>query len=176
MSLTLLREDKALGFMRSALFNAHEFSKDPARKVGALILNPKTYEVRSTGYNGMPRGCDDNHPDRLIKPEKLLWFEHAERNAIYNAARIGTPLEGNILISTMFPCADCARGIVQAGIEGVIALRPQDDDTWLEQYKKSQEIFDATGVKLELIERDLLIESANPLLKEFFIEIFKNDR
>jgi len=58
-----------------------EWSKDRSTKVGVVIVGPEN-EVRALGYNGFPRGIDDDAPDRHERPEKYLWVEHAERNAI----------------------------------------------------------------------------------------------
>ena len=63
-------------------------SKDNNTKIGVVIVG-KDNEIVSTGYNSFPRGIDDSVEERQEKPEKYFWFEHAERNAIYNAARIG---------------------------------------------------------------------------------------
>ena len=94
-------------------------SKDPATKLGCVIAGP-AHEIRSTGYNSFPRGIRDDVPERSERPEKYLWMEHAERNAIYNAARAGTPLEKCTMYVELMPCMDCARAIVQAGIEEVV--------------------------------------------------------
>ena len=104
---------KLLKYMRVAEAVA-ELSKDKSTKVGALILGPAN-EIRACGYNGAPRGCEADEDERSERPEKYHWFSHAELNAITNAARVGTPLEGNTLVVTHFPCMDCARAIVQAG-------------------------------------------------------------
>ncbi len=64
-------------------------SKDPNTQIGCVIVGP-AHEIRSTGYNSFPRGIRDDVPERLGRPAKYLWMEHAERNAIYNAARAGT--------------------------------------------------------------------------------------
>ena len=64
-------------------------------------------------------GVHDNVPERLEAPTKYLWIEHAERNAIYNAARAGMGLEGCTLYCET-PSMDCARAIVQAGIVQVV--------------------------------------------------------
>ena len=69
-----------------------EKSKDIKTKIGAVIVG-KDNEILSTGYNSFPRGLDDNVVQRQERPEKYFWFEHAERNAIYNAARIGVSLK-----------------------------------------------------------------------------------
>ena len=66
-------------------------SKDKHTKVGAIITGSDN-EIRSTGFNSFVRGMNDDIPERQERPEKYWWIEHAERNAIYNAARIGTSL------------------------------------------------------------------------------------
>src|SRR6056300_1889883 len=91
-------------------------SKDERTQIGAVIVG-KDKEIVSTGYNSFPRGIDDNKPLRQERPEKYYWFEHAERNAIYNAARIGVSTKGcTMYLSCGIPCSDCARGIINAGI------------------------------------------------------------
>ncbi len=59
-------------------------------------------------------------PERLVRPTKYLWIEHAERNAICNAARAGTATEACTIFVEIMPCMDCARAIVQAGIIEVV--------------------------------------------------------
>jgi dCMP deaminase len=95
-------------------------SKDPNTKVGCVIVGPDN-EIRSTGYNSFVRGIKDDVPERLIRPEKYFWMEHAERNAIYNAARVGVPLKGCVIYMFGIPCMDCARAIIQAGIKEIRA-------------------------------------------------------
>jgi dCMP deaminase len=151
-------------------------SKDPSTQVGCVIVGPDN-EIRSTGFNGFPRGvrevslmdhgvkhgvkkmerdirsgnveylcqCDkvitqhfNDYVDNKIpkhfnskevvlssrwdRPAKYDWVEHAERNAIYNAARMGTPLKGcrAYLNWEPHPCLDCTKGFIQAGIVEVI--------------------------------------------------------
>lgn len=96
-------------------------SKDPNTKTGAIITGPDN-EIRSTGFNGFPRGIDFDNPtsSRWAKPEKYIWAEHAERNAIYNAARMGNPTNNCFLYCSHFPCVECARAIIQSGIKKVI--------------------------------------------------------
>jgi dCMP deaminase len=96
-------------------------SKDRSTKVGAVIVGPDN-EIRSTGYNSFVRGIHDNVEERHQRPEKYEWTEHAERNAIYNAARHGAALKGcRIYINWGgYPCADCTRGIIQAGIVEIV--------------------------------------------------------
>ena len=94
-------------------------SKDPNTQVGCVVIGPEN-NIRSTGYNSFPRGIRDDIPERLERPEKYFWLEHADRNAIYAAARVGTPLERCKMYLPGLPCMDCARGIIQVGIVEVV--------------------------------------------------------
>jgi dCMP deaminase len=93
-------------------------SKDPKRKVGAVIVSDDR-QVLSVGFNGSPRGLAEP-PDGIEQTDKNLLVEHAERNAIYNAARYGIPLRGAILYVTWHPCSACSRAIIQAGIKELV--------------------------------------------------------
>lgn len=102
----------------------HEFarlvarrSEDLSTQVGCVIVGPD-HEVRSTGYNGMPRGVRAT-PGRLERPAKYLYTSHAEVSAVGNAARSGTSLAGCTAYVTHHPCDDCARLLIQAGITRV---------------------------------------------------------
>lgn len=181
MSVELIRKDKAMKFMREAMNKALEFSKDDSTRVGALILGRDSYEVRSCGYNGMPRGCDDSNPARLVRPEKYLWFEHAERNAIYNAARVGTALAGGILVSTFFPCQDCARAAVQSGLSGVLTVEPRGEakDRWGESFARSMELLSECGLAVQLLRPEDVVESAPAFMRStcqwYFIDNQRHD-
>lgn len=128
-------------------------SKDSSTKVGALIIG-QTHEIRSLGYNGAPRGCSADEDERgEVRPEKYFWMEHAERNAIFNAARVGTPVEGCSLVVTAPPCMDCARAIVQAGIRHVIWKTPDESFAarWAEHSARVLALFDECGITWETI-------------------------
>ena len=105
-------------FMGMARFVATK-SKDQSVKVGMVIVGPD-HEVRSTGYNGFARGIDETDQSRWERPIKYQWVEHAERNAIYNAARMGTPTNGCTAYLESPPCTDCGRAIIQAGIKEIV--------------------------------------------------------
>jgi dCMP deaminase len=95
-----------------------EMSKDRSTKVGAVLVRDR--KIISTGYNGFPRMIDDNVESRHERPAKYQYTEHGERNAFYNAAFDGVKTEGSILYVIPFaPCADCARAIIQCGVEEV---------------------------------------------------------
>jgi len=113
-------------------------SEDEHTHIGAVIVGPD-HEIRSTGYNGMPRGIK-NKPERQERPEKYFWFEHAERNAIYNAVRVGTPLKGCTIYINAMPCTDCARAIIQSGITKVVVDVATDLLENHEQWKTQIEV------------------------------------
>ena len=102
-------------------------SKDPKTKIGAIIV--KDNRIISTGYNGIPHGVNDDIAWRHERPEKYKWFEHGERNAIYSAAKYGISTENAVLYTNAMPCADCARGVIQAGIKQVYVHKQFTDLT-----------------------------------------------
>lgn len=101
-------------------------SKDQSTKVGAVVVGPD-HEIRSTGFNGLPRGMADDNAEYQYRPFKYKLFEHAERNAIFNAARFGACLKGCTIYCYWPPCSDCARAIIQAGIIRCVYEVPIED-------------------------------------------------
>jgi dCMP deaminase len=125
-------------------------SKDKYTQIGAVIVG-KDGEIVSTGYNSFPRGLDDGLDYRQERPEKYYWFEHAERNAIYNAARIGVSTKGTTMyLSCGLPCADCARGIINSGVTRIFCERVDvtKGEMWKESQERSWDMFMETGVKV----------------------------
>lgn len=129
-------------------------SKDPNTRIGCVIAGP-AHEIRSTGYNSFPRGIRDDVPERLERPAKYLWIEHAERNAICNAARAGTPLEGCTIYVEIMPCMDCARAIVQAGIKQVVVSRERmsqySSEYYDEHFRLVEVLFAEAGVTVRQV-------------------------
>jgi dCMP deaminase len=125
------------------------WSKDDSRKVGCVIVGPD-HDIRAIGFNGFPRGVDDNIPARKERPAKYAWTEHAERNAIYNAARIGVPLKGCTAYLPWFPCMDCARAIAQAGISELVCGQEPDlsDPKWGADFASVPVLLREAGVSL----------------------------
>jgi dCMP deaminase len=137
-------------FMRLAQYLG-TWSKDRSRRVGCVIIGPEN-DIRSTGYNGFPRDIDDSVEHRYERPLKYMWTEHAERNAIYNAARLGTPVGGCRMYLPWYPCIDCARAIVQCRISELIAIEPDwNDPQWKDHFGVTRQLFSET----ELIVRFL---------------------
>jgi dCMP deaminase len=111
------------------------WSKDPSTRVGAVIVRPdKT--IASMGYNGFPRGAEDLYTSRDVK---LMRTVHAELNAILSARE---PLHGyTIFISPLFPCANCAAAIIQAGIKSVVAKMGAQRPEWQASFDAAKELF-----------------------------------
>ncbi len=129
-------------------------SKDNNTKIGVVLVG-KNNEIVSTGYNSFARGINDDVAERQDKPEKYFWFEHAERNCIYNAARIGVSTLGTTMYMTCgISCADCARAIISAGVEKIVlrsgkgAMSPK----WQESAERSNQMFKEAGIIVELFD------------------------
>lgn len=124
-------------------------SKDQSTQIGAVIVGDDK-QIVSTGYNSFPRNIVDGNDDRQLRPEKYYWMEHAERNAIYNAALNGVSTKGtSIYLTCGIPCCDCARGIINSGIKKVYC-KEQDTtknrEHWDEHAKRSMEMFTEADV------------------------------
>lgn len=98
------------------------WSKDPSTKVGCIIVNEKR-RIIATGYNGFPKGVDDNTQRLNDRPTKYLMVQHAETNALLNATAETT---GATAYITHFPCANCAGALIQAGIKHIITVEPNE--------------------------------------------------
>lgn len=122
-------------------------SKDPSTQVGACIVSNDN-KILSMGYNGFPKGCsDDEFPWGKEDPDpyndKYFYTTHSELNAILNYR--GGSLEGSKLYVTLFPCNECAKAIIQAGIKTLI----YDDDKYGDTagVRASKRMLDAAGVR-----------------------------
>jgi len=161
-----MRTDKALKYFKLTQYFAELFSKDPSTKVGVLFLDPVSYDILSQGYNGMARGVDETIASRWERPIKYLYVEHAERNGMYNAIRKGISLAGAIALITLFPCADCARGLIQVGIETIVCPKPPPElvERWGTSFEVAQAMLAEAGVQIQYVEdlqdeQDLMVLS-----------------
>jgi len=102
-------------FMKIASVVAEQ-SKDPSTKVGAVIVSPNR-QIISTGFNGFPVSVNDDPERYLDRPTKLKMVVHAEANAICQAAKHGIQIDGGSIFCTLVPCIDCAKLIIQSGIQ-----------------------------------------------------------
>lgn len=126
-----------------------EWSKDRSTKVGAVIVDDGKVVI-AIGYNGFPRGVDDDIEIYHKRPLKYKWTEHAERNAIYNAVRKGVSTMGCTMYLPWFPCMDCARAIVQSGISDVVVIKPDfQDERWGDDFVNAYTLFNSCNVKIK---------------------------
>lgn len=134
-------------FMSIALLSSMR-SKDPHTKVGACIVS-KDHKVLSLGYNGMPIGIDDHqipwksHQDSdEFLDTKYPYVCHAELNAILNSNH---DLQGSIVYVTLFPCNECTKAIIQAGIKKIIYLSDKYHDT--KEEVAARKMLDMAGIE-----------------------------
>lgn len=132
-------------FMGIALLSAQR-SKDPGTQVGACIVGDDN-RILSVGYNGMPIGCSDDvlpwdRSGNSTLDTKYPFVCHAELNAILNYT--GNKLRGARVYVSLFPCNECAKAIIQAGIREIIYLSDKYADS--ESVRASKHMFDLTGV------------------------------
>ncbi len=131
-------------------------SKDPNTQVGCCIVDNDN-KVVSIGYNGMPRGCkDEDMPWERVgdfKKTKYAYVVHAELNAILNSPR---SLKGCTLYVSLFPCNECAKAIIQAGIKKVIY--ESDKYCGTDGNVVSKRLFDETGVVYEQLPYEVKID------------------
>lgn len=122
-------------------------SKDPSTQVGAVLVKDK--RIISTGYNGFPQGVNDNKMERFERPLKYIWTIHAEENCILNAVRFGIKVDGAILYTTLHPCIECAKSIIQSGVIAVVTKNCDYDkfpESWKDNFKQAAEMLRSSGV------------------------------
>jgi len=130
-----------------------KWSKDTSSQVGVVIVGDHN-RLLSIGYNGLPRGCNDDskvNPGRHESgnPTKYHWYEHAERNAIYNAAAEGIALRDSTMFAPNAACCDCARAVVQSGIRRFIYYNDGpffEREDWVGRLNVALQIFAESGV------------------------------
>lgn len=126
------------------------WSKDPSKKIGAIIVKDK--RILATGYNGFPKGIDDapeKYEDRELKYELVV---HAEMNAIYNATFNGISLKDSTLYVWGLPvCSECAKGIIQVGINKIVIAYEDVPQRWVDSFKKSSDMFDEANIDWQII-------------------------
>ncbi len=144
-------------FMELAL-HISTWSKDSSTKVGCVIVSPEK-AILSMGYNGFPRGVNDDISTRHERPTKYDFVVHAEENALLNAGRNGTRLNGGILYVTMPPCTHCAGSIIQSGIKEIFYLEPEIQKQipgWRDSLNISFTMFKEAGVKVTALNRNIV--------------------
>jgi dCMP deaminase len=133
-------------------------SEDPNTKVGCVIVSSDN-RILSTGYNGLARGVKlTSWRTSRNKGEKYHWFEHAERNAVFNAAHEGIALAGSKSYTYGFPCPDCARAFIQSGISEIVMMgddevHTEHNERWKDLYARSTIMLIEAGVKMRKVYR-----------------------
>ena len=122
-------------------------SPNRVRQVGAVLLAADG-RASIASCNNFPKGVRDL-PERHEGDGRFVWMEHAERNAIFEAARRGIRTQGSTLATSFFPCIDCARAIVQSGIAFLCTPAPDyADAVWGEAFRRSRVILEEGGVRM----------------------------
>ena len=96
-------------------------SPDLSTKTGAVISID--HRAFAAGYNRLAYGAVPLE-ERFQRPEKYLWTVHSEIVALGTCARDGLATDGATLYSNWWPCADCTRAIIEAGIVRVVGVKP----------------------------------------------------
>lgn len=145
-------------FMGVAMLSSFR-SKDPNTKVGACIVNENN-KIVGVGYNGFPTGCDDEalpwEREGDFLNTKYPYVCHAELNAILNSS---ISLLNSRIYVALFPCNECAKAIIQAGIKEVIYIDDKYKET--DSVIASKRMFEMAGVsfrQLHMNEDSLTIE------------------
>ena len=127
-------------------------SKDPSTKTGCVVVDADN-RIRSMGYNGFPQGVKDSHQRYEDRELKYALIAHCDANAIFSAARAGIPLKGCTMYLTGPPCAECTKGIIQAGIVEVVwpldnkFEEPETRARWAKSLGQAEMMADEAGVR-----------------------------
>ena len=136
-------------FMSIALLSSMR-SKDPSTQVGACIVNDLNHIV-GVGYNGFPKGCEDTafpwEREGDFLETKYPYVVHAEQNAILNSS---ASVRGARIYVSLFPCHECTKYIIQAGIIEMIYMHNKYDDT--DSIRAAKKMLAAAGVSYRQIE------------------------
>jgi dCMP deaminase len=146
-------------FIELAKFHA-SWSKDPSKKIGAVIVNMESKTVLSIGYNGFPRGISDTDERLNVRETKYKYVSHAEANSLYNAARNGIKTEGASIFVYGLPCChECAKAIIQSGIKEVVYEETEDSTgqaRWSESNDLAFSMFKECGIVVKNM-KDIMI-------------------
>lgn len=136
--------------MFSLAIEASETSGDKSTKVGCVLVDGQDV-VLARASNDIPINIKDI-PERRERPEKYFWTEHAERAAIYSAARSGVSLDGATAYVTWYPCMDCARALVSVGVQRIVCEAVGlDHPKYGEEFKRTAVLLNEADVVVEFI-------------------------
>lgn len=123
-------------------------STNPATQNGAILIDDKGNIVLSA-MNSFPDGVAETQ-ERQIKPLRLKFSVHAERNILYQAARLGIKTKGLTMVCPWATCSDYAQAIIQTGIKRLVAHKQALDKSgsWQENIKLAFSMLREAGVKI----------------------------
>jgi len=128
------------------------WSKDPSTKVGVVAVGSKG-QVLSQGYNGFPRRIHDDEERLNDRETKYKYVVHAEMNCVFNASYNGVSLDGATMYVYGLPiCSECAKGIIQTGVNKVVMPKQVVPEKWRESWKLSMQMFKEADVQWKMIE------------------------
>ena len=127
-------------------------SKDPSTKVGCLALNEDGI-VLALGYNGFPRGVNDDVSRYENRETKYALVSHAEQNLVAQAAYAGHSLKGStVVLSGLYPCSNCSKSLIQAGVKRIITQPPGNNTRWAKDAEWSKILLDEASVEVIHVE------------------------
>ena len=127
------------------------WSKDPSTKVGCVVVGDDR-EIRSTGFNGFPRGIKDDETRLSDRSQKYPLICHAEENAIMHAARVGVSLKGTTAYVTWPPCSRCTRSLIQAGINEVVFPKVLEiPERWKEDFSIAMSMMSEANITVRQV-------------------------
>jgi len=128
------------------------WSKDPSRKLGAVAIG-QNRQILATGYNGFPRGIEDDKERYNVREIKYKYVVHAEMNCIYNATENGVSLQdATVYVHGLPVCSECAKGLIQVGVERVVAFSKGTPEQWKESNILTTQLFEESGIHYDFAE------------------------
>lgn len=144
-------------YLRRAVEFGMDQSSDPRTKVGAMIVHAAEAGGSILGANRVPRGVRETNW-RLTPGHKPRYIEHAERDAIYGAARAGFRTDGCTMYAPWFACCCCARAIIESGIRevvGLASLQAMTPDRWSDDIAAAHQMLSEAGVGMRWLTAEL---------------------
>ena len=125
-----------------------KLSNDPTTNVGAIILTLDLQVIKACNHSiGL------YEVNRFKRPEKYKYFEHAERNAIYKAAKYGKSTLDGTMYTHNIPCIECARAIIQSGITTVVCYEGYSG-RWAESQNQAEELLNECNIQIRKHEKE----------------------
>lgn len=144
--------DEQMRALLTECYNEASNSPDPSTQIGAMIVDSETRNPwRGTLSHNRPVYGWEMEASDWDRPRKYQLLEHAERGAIYKAARQGLPLAFTTMVASWAACSDCARAIVECGITRLIRHYPGEDEAtkrWLDSIAIGDQIMENGGVEI----------------------------